>query len=175
MEHNQCGGPLQHWIVVNTQPHREHVALENLLRQEFVAYCPRIRRRIRHARQSRDVLRPIFPGYLFVQVNPDLQLWRPILSTYGVRTLVRCGDRLSFLDDAFIESLKEREIDGAIMRPASTYEPGQQVKLTGGAFDSLVATILELDEKDRLVVLMDLLNRPTKVTVHMSYVTPAWR
>jgi transcriptional antiterminator RfaH len=61
------------------------------------------------------------------------------------------------------------------MRPASPYEPGQQVKLTGGAFDNLVATILEMDEKDRLVVLMDLLNRPTKVTVHMSCVTPAWR
>jgi transcriptional antiterminator RfaH len=173
LEQNECGGPLRPWIVVNTQTHREHIALENLERQEFLAYCPMIRRRIRHARQSRDVLRPLFPGYLFVQVNQDLQRWRPILSTFGVRTLVRCGDRLSFLDDGFIRALMAREIDGAIVAPATPYQVGQRVRMAGGAFDGLVATIIEMDEKDRLVVLMDLLNRTTKVKVDAGCVTPA--
>jgi hypothetical protein len=34
------------WAVVNTQPHRERIALENLARQEFDAYCPLIRKRL---------------------------------------------------------------------------------------------------------------------------------
>jgi transcriptional antiterminator RfaH len=161
------------WIVVNTQPHREHIALENLARQEFHAYCPMVRKLVKHARRTQDVFRPLFPGYLFVRVNPDLRRWRPILSTYGVRTLVRCGDRLSFLDDGLIETLKAREVDGAIVRPASPYEPGQRVKMTGGPFDGLIATILEMNEKDRPVVLMDLLNRPVKVAVEARYLTAA--
>ncbi len=159
------------WVVANTQPHREHVALENLERQEFLAYCPLIRKRVRHARRSRDVLRPLFPGYLFVRVDRDLQRWRPILSTFGVRTLVRCGDRPSFIEEGFIRSLKAREMDGAIVKPASPYRLGQQVRITCGAFDGLVATIIEMDERDRLVVLMGLLNRPVKVWIEAGQVT----
>jgi transcriptional antiterminator RfaH len=160
------------WIVVNTQPHREQIALENLARQAFNTYCPMMRTRVRHARRTQEVLRPLFPGYLFVRVSADLKRWRPILSTYGVRTLVCCGGRPSFLDERFVEGLQARTIDGAIVRPARPYEPGQQVKMAGGAFDGLIATILEMDEKDRLVVLMDLLNRPTKVRVNAHRVTP---
>ena len=119
------------------------------------------------------MLRPLFPGYLFVRVHADLQRWRPILSTYGVRMVVCCGDRPSFLDDRFVEDLRARTINGAIVRPARPYELGQRVKMAGGAFDGLIATILEMGEKDRLVVLMDLLNRPTKVRVGAHCVIPA--
>ena len=173
LERPEYSAPLSAWIVVNSQPHREQIALENLARQAFDSYCPMVRTRVRHARRTQEVLRPLFPGYLFVRVNADLQRWRPILSTYGVRTLVRCGDRPSFLDDRFVEGLQAREIDGAIVRPTSPYEPGQRVKMAGGAFDGLIATILEMDEKDRLVVLMDLLNRQTRVRVDAHCVIPA--
>ena len=173
LERPKYSVPPSAWIVVNTQPHREQIALENLARQAFQAYCPMMRTRVRHARRTQEVLRPLFPGYLFVRVNADLQRWRPILSTYGVRKLVCCGDRPRFLDEGFVEGLQSREIDGAIVRPASPYEPGQRVKMAGGAFDGLIATILEMDEKDRLVVFMDLLNRPTKVRVDAHCVIPA--
>ena len=124
-----------------------------------------MRTRVRHARRTLHALRPLFPGYLFVRVNPDLQRWRPILATYGVRTLVCCGDRPGIVDEGFVERLKSCEVDGAIVHPASSFEAGQQVKIIGCAFDGHIATILECDEKDRIVVLMDLLNRPTKVRV----------
>ena len=151
------------WVVVNTQPHRERIALDNLARQEFRAYCPLVRKRVIHARRTQDVLRPLFPSYLFVQLDPDVQRWRAILSTFGVRTLVSFGNRLSFIPDGLIDGLKAREIEGAIVRPASPYKIGQQVRVVGGAFDGLVATIIEMDERDRLVVLMDMLNRSVNV------------
>jgi transcriptional antiterminator RfaH len=55
-------------------PHREHVAIENLTRQKFVVYCPMELKRIRHARRTQDVVRPLFPGYIFAEVLPDLTL-----------------------------------------------------------------------------------------------------
>ncbi len=136
-----------------------------MLRQEFRAYCPLIRKRIAHARRTQDVLRPLFPSYLFVQLDPDVQPWRPILSTMGVRTLVRFGERVAFIPDKIIESLKAREIEGAIIPPAGPYKIGQEVRMAGGAFDGLVAAIVEMDERDRLVLLIDLLNRSVKVKV----------
>ncbi|MCL4765387.1 MAG: transcriptional activator RfaH [Hyphomicrobiaceae bacterium] len=160
-------------MAVNTQPHRERIALENLDRQSFEAYCPMIQRRIRHARRTMDVSRPLFPGYLFVRTNPDLQRWRPILSTYGVRRIIGCGERLSFIEDGLIAGLKAREVDGVIVRPVEPYRLGQQVRMRGGPLDGLVATIIEMDEKDRLVVLMDLLNQSVKVKVATTSIHPA--
>lgn len=164
-EYGLYSGRPSGWAVVNTHPHREHVALENLQRQEFWAYCPVISRRRSHARRVTTVLRPLFPGYLFVKILGDVQRWRPLLSTEGIRSVVRCGEELSLLGDAFVESLKAREVDGVIARPSSPYSVGQQVRLAGGAFDGLVATVIEMHENDRLTVLMQLLSRAVKVRI----------
>lgn len=153
-------------------PHREHIALEHLQRQDFWAYCPLIKRRRSHARRVSDVMRPLFPGYLFVRINPTAQRWRPLLSTHGVRSLVRCGDELSLLGDDFVRELKAREVDGVIARPASPYHVGQQVRVAGGAFDGLIATIVELNERDRLTVLMQLLSRSVKVRLDEGQISP---
>lgn len=162
------------WGVVNTQPHRERIALENLARQEFKAYCPLVRRRVRHARRVHDVLRPLFPGYLFVHLSPQTQRWRPIMSTAGVRMLVRFGEQLAFVEDDFVQELKSHEIDGEIVRPPKSFMVGQSVHVAAGPFSGLVGTIIEMDDKDRLVVLMNLLNnRKVKVQVAASMVIPA--
>jgi transcriptional antiterminator RfaH len=165
------GHPVR-WAVVNTQPHKEHVALDNLERQDFRAYCPVIKRRHSHSRRTSDVLRPLFPGYLFVRIGPEVKRWRPMLSTHGVRTLVRCGDQLSLMEDGFIRSLKAREVDGVIARPASPYRVGQRVRVAGGAFEGLVATIVEMGEHDRLTVLMQLLSRAVRVKIDEQQLSP---
>lgn len=156
------------WVAVNTQANREAVACENLERQDFEVYCPRLRKRIRHARKAHDVLRPMFPGYLFVKVHAHLRHWRPIRSTLGVRSVIGCGDNVSFLDPTFVEALKAREIEGAIAKPASPYRIGQQIRMAGGPFDGLIGTIIEMSDRDRLTVLMDLLNGRVKVSVDAS-------
>ena len=163
-------GALMRWVAINTHPHREHSALENLMRQNFDVYCPRILKRIRHARSVRDVTRPLFPGYVFAEVAPDLTMWRPILSTHGVRTVIRFGDRLAFLDKRFIDGLRAREIGGVISRPVAPYCIGQEVRLNGGPFDGLIATIIAMDEKDRLVLLTSLLNQNVRVKVTSAQV-----
>ena len=160
-----------HWLVVGTHAHREHIAVENLQRQDFNTYCPMIRRRIKHARKVQDVLRPLFPGYVFVEIDQQQPRWRPILSTMGVRGLVKFGDSVGRLDPSFIAGLKAQEVDGAITRPGPSFEVGQQIRMAGGPFDGLIARIVDLDEKDRLIVLMDLLNQSVRVTVTASGVT----
>jgi transcriptional antiterminator RfaH len=162
---------METWAVVNTHPHKEVYALENLKNQEFNAYCPMIQQRIKHARRIQEVLRPLFPSYLFVKNNPDWQRWRPILSTIGVRKLVCCGDQPSLLGNGFVSALKAREEGGIIVQPSAKYRVGQQVRLEEGAFDGVVATIIELNEKDRLVVLVNLLQRQVRMKVKVQEVT----
>lgn len=162
---SECHCTQSRWVAINTHPHRELVAVENLARQQFNVYCPTERRRVRHARRVQDVTRPIFPGYVFAEVVPDLAHWRSILSTYGVRAVIRYGDRPAFVEAGFIESLRAREIDGVIAKPLMPYEVGQEVRLNGGPFDGFVATIVEMKEKDRIVLLMRLLSQDIRLKV----------
>jgi transcriptional antiterminator RfaH len=160
------------WAVATTHPSKEHIALEHLTRQGFETYCPRIRRRVRHGRCYVDKLRPLFPGYVFVEVPLRLAEWRPILSTYGIKTIIRFGGEPAMLNDEFIETLKSRESDGVITGPTAPYRVGQQVRMTGGAFDGVVATILSVNSSERLVVLMDLLKRGVHTSVNIRNVLP---
>lgn len=161
------------WAVVNTHPHKELYALSNLEKQGFHVYCPMLKKRIKHARAVKDVLRPIFQGYVFVQVERNFSGWRPICSTAGVRALVRCGDRPGFIDHKFVLALRAKENSGALIEPCNVYRPGEEVRLEGGVFDGLVATIVEMAERDRVVVLMNILNRAVKTTVEVHNLVPS--
>ncbi len=160
------------WLVVNTHPHREHLAIENLARQDFVTYCPRLRKTLRERTGPREVLRPLFPSYVFVCVNLDKVLWRPILSTYGVRRVIQFGEYTPYLDPLFIEALRTREVDGAVVKPPMPYVSGQDIRIAGGPFDGVVARIVGIGENDRLTILMDLLGQSIRSRIHANQVSP---
>lgn len=159
------------WIVANSHTNQERLALEHLTRQNYETYCPMIIRRRSHARRVDMAPRPLFPGYLFISHEPGHTRWRPILSTVGVRTLVHFGETLGTISDDFIHSLRQREKDGLIANPEPSYHVGQQVRLAAGPFDGVVATILSLGEKERLVVLLDIMQRQVRVKVRTDQVT----
>ncbi|WP_045835456.1 transcription termination/antitermination protein NusG [Hyphomicrobium sp. 99] len=158
-------GSLAIWIAVNTHPNRERSAEQNLRNQGYEVYGPVIRKQIRHARRVSDVLRPLFPGYLFVRLNDTQSRWRPILSTVGVRSVVCTRDVPCILPVQLIDDLKAREKDGVIARSVSSPQLGETVRVGRGAFDGLAGKIIDLAENDRLVVLMDFLNRPVRVKI----------
>ena len=160
------------FAVVNTQAQRETAVVEHLRRQGYDPYCPRILRRIAHSRRTTHVLRPLFPGYLFVAMDPEVQQWSPISSTYGVRRLVKAGDFPALLDGTFIEALKARELEGAIIRPPNPYKVGESVKFVDGAFEGIVAQIIELKDTDRVVVLLDMLQRAIPMTTNIRGIRP---
>jgi transcriptional antiterminator RfaH len=153
------------WAVVNTHPHREALALDHLEKQDFEAYCPLVRQRRRQATRFVDVVRPLFPGYIFVKVAPERNQWRPVLSTFGVRKLVRFGEQPGLIDAEFIAALKAREMDGVVACPAVSYDVGQKVRLQTGPFDGLVATIFSIEERNRFVVLLEIMRRQVQVRV----------
>jgi len=169
----QWEAPLAPWAVVNTHSHREEIALENLKRQNFIAYCPMIRRPRSNGRRIATVMRPLFPSYLFVSTGTHFGRWKPILSTYGVRSVVRNGQQIATIDHDFIAHLRAREVDGVIVRPSEPYRIGQSVAIAEGPFGGLMATIIDMNENDRIVVLLDLMNRRTSVSLSIDQVTAA--
>ena len=72
-------------------------SLSRVQRQKFAIYCQMYRKRVRHEQKAHDVLRPMLPGYLFVGIEANLQRWRPIKSTIGVRTVVAATNSVCWM------------------------------------------------------------------------------
>jgi transcriptional antiterminator RfaH len=174
--HERLTGHPTAWVVVHTHPNKEQFALENLARQDFVPYCPMMSKRASGSAKAkaacRHVARPLFPGYLVVETPVDRQSWRPILSTYGVRNLIRFGNHIASLDQRFVQALRAREVDGLVARPETPHAIGDRITICGGPFDGIIATILSMSERDRLVVLLDILSRPVKVRIDAAHAMP---
>ena len=50
---------------MRAKPHQEQVAVANYRNQGLAVYLPLMRTVRTHARRREEVLRPVFPGYLF--------------------------------------------------------------------------------------------------------------
>ncbi len=76
------------WYVAHTKVHQEQVACENLARQGYAVYLPRIRvlkRSSRHRCQEMH-LEPLFPRYLFFQPASTDHSIAPVVP-WGLRPL----------------------------------------------------------------------------------------
>lgn len=166
-------GANEAWLVIITQPNREAVAVEHLQNQDFDVYCPMFVKRIRHARRVYDAHRPLFPGYIFTRLSRESASWRPILGTFGVRSIVKSGEVPATLSGAFIEALRVREIDGTVSKPQTPFVAGQKVAVRGGSLDGLVGEIIELRDNERVVVLLQLLNQQTKAHLTVAQLKAA--
>ena len=162
------------WYAVYTQPHAESKALEHLQRQGYGAYLPRYRTRVSHARRRQIVLRPLFPRYLFAAIDRATMPWRPILSTVGVTDIVRAGDEPAPVPAEIVTAIRERENTGAFDRVDSRQmlRLGELVRVTTGAFEDMVGSLVELRDQDRIVVLLELLGRTVRAQLRAEVVEP---
>ena len=145
------------------------------MRQGFVAILPTYTRWRQHARRRDIVERPLFPRYLFVALDILEQRWRPILSTVGVCDLVRRGDAPAPMPSGLAEEIGERAAHGVFDRlsPLDGLRRGDPVRVVEGPFADLVGRFIGMADRDRVLVLLDLLGRQVKTTLSYAAVSPA--
>jgi transcriptional antiterminator RfaH len=163
------------WYAAFTQPHGEAKASDHLERQGYSVYLPCYRRWVRHARQRKLVLRPLFPRYLFVGLDREAQRWRPIRSTVGVLGLVTSGDEPVAVPPEVIDALREREREGGfdVLSSAQSLRNGDAVRVIDGPFQDLVGRLLGVADHERVFVLLDVLGRSVRASVAVLAVEAA--
>jgi transcriptional antiterminator RfaH len=163
------------WYVVQTQINAEAKAARNLLRQGFAIYLPRYLKRRSHARKIEKVPAPLFPRYLFVQIDLATQRWRSIQSTFGVSHLVLQGSDPARVAADVVNALKAREDEGGYvklnLRPK--FALGEKVRVLAGVFAENLGLFDGMADRDRVAVLLDLLGRKVRVSLKADLVTAA--
>lgn len=165
---------MNQWYVAHTQPHGERRALVNLVRQGFDAYLPRFRKWRRHAGKSERVAAPLFPRYLFVAFDDATARWRAIHSTFGVQHLVCTGENPSPMPEGVVEDIRAREDDGFVsLGRLSEFQAGDRVRIAAGSLCDRIGMFEQMDEQQRVVLLLDMLGRRVRVAVPLDIVAAA--
>jgi transcriptional antiterminator RfaH len=154
------------WYVVHTKVRQEQTACENLARQGYMVYMPRIKilKRSRGRQQAQQ--EPMFPRYIFVQPGSDAHSIAPVRSTLGVTSIVRFGQEPAVMRPAILKSIREFEArrNEASDQDISPFQPGERVRVADGPLTGLEGLISDVSQ-DRVVVLMQLLGQDTRVSL----------
>jgi len=159
---------MQNWYLVYTKPRQEKIALQELKNQKYIAYLPLIdmEKIVRGARTI--VSEPLFARYLFIRLDPEgSKSWAPILSTKGVASLVRFGQRPAQVADVIVNAIVE-----TLQSPlgGQQYQPGDLVVIHAGPFRGLEAVFQVYNGNHRAMVLLSLLDKDVRATLELSQV-----
>lgn len=160
------------WFAVNTQPSAELKACMHLRNQGWQVFNPLLARSVRSARRSRNVLRPLFPGYIFVNLDTGVHQWRSVDGTIGVRCLVKAGDMPLPVPKGIVETLQSMTLENGQFVFKSTLRPGDKVRFLTGPFSELVGTLEHMSDRGRVQVMLSLLGRQTQVITNSEALQP---
>ena len=161
---------MKHWYAVNTKSREEFKALFNLKSQGFNTYLPRYKKTRRHARRIDTVHLPLFPKYLFVEFDMDMQNWSCINSTIGVSKLVKFGSLPSPIPKGFVNEIQKRE-DANGMVSLDRYlkiKKGDRITVVSGAFRDFSGVFECQSDDERVAVLLNLMGRDVRVNLSSS-------
>jgi transcriptional antiterminator RfaH len=157
-----------HWYVVKCKPREEARALEHLERQGYRCFLPIVHVEKLRKGQRIERAESLFPSYLFIHLDDLSDNWYPIRSTRGVSHMVRFNNQAVPLADRIIDGIRERlEKDP----PKMPYlKPGERVRITEGSFSNLEAIFCANDGEERVVLLMNILQREQSLSFPIGIV-----
>jgi transcription antitermination factor NusG len=144
------------WYAATTLPRQEMVAAENLKAQSFEFLLPRLRVTKRHARKVVQAIDPLFPGYIFVRMDPAVTAWRSINGTRGIGHLVMSGDRPVPARPGVVETIIESIGPDGTVKFIDPIQPGAHVRLVSGPFADVLGEVISLDGRGRVNLMLSL-------------------
>ena len=146
------------WYLVQCKPRESFRAELHLKNQNYTCFHPTYTVKRKRAGCIQHVFTPLFPHYLFVQLN-DMDNWSSIRSTRGVSKIVHFNGIPASLDDHLVEALQRHcaRLNRAPAEPI--YKIGDRVIVTEGCFKELEAIVSVTKGEERAILLLNLFNR----------------
>ena len=150
------------WYLVRAKPRQELRALANLKNQSINAFMPQLTvTKIRRGQRT-QVVEPMFPGYVFVEIDDYGSLFYKIKSTFGVAKVVTFGANPARVPSELIADLQAIDAEHTSEVGSEVPRVGAKVEIIDGPFKGLLAEVIGLDGADRCVVLVDWLQQQVK-------------
>lgn len=153
---------MEDWLVVRVRSRQYVRAQVNVTNQGAEFYSPTIL--ARRSRTRRFVPEPLFPGYAFAR--PAGHQWMFLWGTLGILDVLMDTDTSpARISDDVIAGWRSCEDSDGLICPTRKFERGDRVSVESGAMIGLGGVVDSMSGRDRVLILMQLLGRSTRVEV----------
>lgn len=163
------------WFVIWTESRAEKKVEARIAALGLSPWLPTVIERHRWSDRWREVVCPLFPGYLFARVKGAD--WNRVLCTPGVLTVVKRGDSPALLTDMFVSGLREA-IEQRGATPEVSTEPvsycrGDEVIVQDGPLKGVRGVVRERRSGRQLVIWVAEMGRGVAFTIGSALVIQA--
>ena len=153
------------WYALQYKPAQGDRALQHLQNQGITCFFPKIT--VERVRAGRRVskLEPLFPGYLFVNLEQSDPMWSKLRSTRGVLKIVSFANKPAGVCDEVIGHIKA-SLDSVAEQGG--IKPGQAVYVSEGPFEGIQAIFQAYDGEERAIVLINFMQKQQSIKVPVS-------
>lgn len=153
------------WYAIQYKPAQGDRALRNLQNQNARCFYPKVTvERIRASKRT-TVLEPLFPGYLFINIDPTDPLWGKLRSTRGVLRVVSFGGNPMPIPDEVIDYI----YDGlTAVEDQGGLKKGEKIQIQDGPFRGVEGIFQAYDGEERAIVLISFMQKQQVVRVRLG-------
>ncbi len=160
------------WYAAYTRCNHERVINKLLNEKGIITFLPQII--VPSRRKDRKILikRPLFPNYLFVELNEARENWMKVFRTPGVVRICGNGRPRPVPDDA-IESIRIFVNSDRNIYPLPYLQKGSKVQVVSGPLAGAIGILVKEDPKRRrLVVSIELMGQSVTASLYDDEVKP---
>jgi transcription termination/antitermination protein NusG len=115
--------------------------------------------------------RSLYPGYVFIKVNLDTDLWHKIQSLPKVGRFIGESKKPTPLTEKDVHTILEKVQNRAAPKPKIQFETGETVRITEGPFANFTGTVEEYDmEHKKLKLNVSIFGRSTPIEIEYAQV-----
>ena len=156
---NQC------WYLIYTRQHHEKKVHKRFEELNIVSYLPLKKQLRTYSDRKKVVDDALFPSYIFIYLN-NMSNYYSGMDTDGALYYVRSGKEIARVSESVINNIKlVMEKNGAPEVSEKGFQPGQRVVISSGALAGLTCEIVQCDNKQKLLVRVDLLQRNLLISI----------
>jgi transcriptional antiterminator RfaH len=149
---------MKNWYLIKTKPQQEAIATQNLTNQNFNVIFPKA--------VINNKTTPLFPSYLFIELDDKIQNWTPIRSTRGVSNFVRFGLSFAKVPNQIINLIKTQQQQTIEkMINICSHHKGDYLEIQTGVFKGQQAIFQNYNSSDRVTVLLKLIGQQQAITL----------
>jgi transcriptional antiterminator RfaH len=172
--HTHEGEP-DSWFVIWTESRAEKKVEARIAALGLSPWLPTVKERHRWSDRWRDVICPLFPGYLFARTRSVE--WHKVLRTPGVLTVVKREGRPALLADPFVAGLREaierNDTAPEAVTEVADYNPGDEVIVQDGPLKGARGIVRERRSRRQLVIWVSEIGRGVAFTIGSAMVMAA--
>jgi transcription antitermination factor NusG len=158
------------WYAIQVRQRAEKLAATLLTNKGYEPFLPTYAVKRQWSDRVKTFDQPLFPGYIFARLDVTKRL--PVLTTPGVIGIVGAGKNPIAVPDSEVEAIWRVVNSNTSAEPWPFLEAGETVVISSGPLQGIEGLVVQVKNKFRVVVSIQLLQRSIAVEVGPETAVP---